>query len=139
MTGAPAAFASLSDANGWGPRLTKRLVKSTLPSPSPMGGMRTSFTSDVRILPKAAPMMTPIARSRTLPRMTNFLNSASMSGPPSSARSRQHTRGVEFPPASLQTGQEGAAGRTGAGAPASEATSQKQEPQDGLGLGPQRP
>ena len=33
------------------------------------------MTSDVTILPNAAPMITPIARSRTLPRMMNFLNS----------------------------------------------------------------
>ena len=37
--------------------------------------MKTSFTSDATILPNAAPMMTPIARSSTLPRMMNFLNS----------------------------------------------------------------
>jgi hypothetical protein len=31
------------------------------------------------ILPKAAPMMTPMARSTTLPRIANFLNSWSIS------------------------------------------------------------
>src|SRR5215218_8618262 len=41
----------------------------------PIGGMMTSSTSEVTILPKAAPMITPIARSRTLPRTANSLNS----------------------------------------------------------------
>ena len=40
-----------------------------------MGGMMTSPTSDETILPNAAPITTPTARSRTLPRITNSLNS----------------------------------------------------------------
>jgi len=36
----------------------------------------TSFTREVTMLPKAAPMMTPTAMSRTLPFMANSLNSA---------------------------------------------------------------
>src|SRR4051794_13686405 len=43
-----------------------------------MGGMMMSSTSEVTILPKAAPMMTPIARSRTLPRTASSLNSLSI-------------------------------------------------------------
>jgi len=49
--------------------LMKRLEKSTLPISGPRGGMRTSLTSDETILPKAPPMITPIAMSRTLPLM----------------------------------------------------------------------
>src|SRR5207248_652974 len=40
--------------------------------------MRISFTSEVTIAPNAAPIMTAMARSSTLPRMTNSLNSLSM-------------------------------------------------------------
>src|SRR5512132_4447594 len=56
----------------------KRLEKSAFPRSRPMGGMRRSPTKDDTILPKAAPMMTPIANSATLPRVTNSLNSLSM-------------------------------------------------------------
>src|SRR6185312_16964206 len=59
----------------------KRLEKSTLPRMRPSGGMMMSLTSDVTILPKAAPMMTPMARSTTLPRMANSRNSRSMTNP----------------------------------------------------------
>src|SRR5438445_4587212 len=44
----------------------------------PIIGMMTSSTSEPTILPKAAPMITPMARSTTLPRFANFLNSCSM-------------------------------------------------------------
>ena len=44
----------------------------------PMIGIRMSLTIESMILPKAAPMMTPIARSTTLPRIANFLNSWSI-------------------------------------------------------------
>jgi hypothetical protein len=37
-----------------------------------------SLTSESTILPKATPMMTPMARSTTLPRIANFLNSWSI-------------------------------------------------------------
>src|SRR5262249_5773672 len=47
-----------------------------------MIGMMTSPTSDETIAPKAAPMMTPTARSTTLPRSANFLNSSNMVGLP---------------------------------------------------------
>jgi hypothetical protein len=40
-----------------------------------MGGIRMPSTSEVTIFVKAAPMMTPTARSTTLPRATNSLNS----------------------------------------------------------------
>src|ERR1051326_4284268 len=43
-----------------------------------MMGFRISLTSDVTILPKAAPMITPTARSITFPRAINFLNSPNM-------------------------------------------------------------
>src|SRR5690348_2069619 len=55
-----------------------RLAKSTLPSSSPIGGMITSSTSEVTILPKAAPKMRPMARSTTLPRMAKSRNSLSI-------------------------------------------------------------
>src|SRR5262245_38457124 len=50
------------------------LEKSTEPN-MPMIGMMMSPTRDSTILPKAAPMITPMARSMTLPFMANSLNS----------------------------------------------------------------
>src|SRR6185369_14144773 len=47
-----------------------------------MIGMMMSPTSEVTMAPKAAPMMTPTARSTTLPFMANSRNSFSMSYPP---------------------------------------------------------
>src|SRR5512136_206888 len=44
----------------------------------PIGGIRTSATSEVTMDPKAAPMMMPTAMSRTDPRMANSLNSLNM-------------------------------------------------------------
>src|SRR6266478_2797065 len=77
MTAAPAALASASDLNG--PLLLSRLmnksVKLTLPMTLPIGGMMMSLTTEVTILPKAPPMITPTARSTTLPRIANSLNS----------------------------------------------------------------
>src|SRR5438094_9800592 len=58
--------------------LTNMLEKSTLPSKSPMGGIKMSLTSEVTIFPKAAPRMIPMAMSITFPRMANSLNSFSM-------------------------------------------------------------
>ena len=55
-----------------------RLLKSTFPKTIPMGGIKMSFTSDVMIRPNAAPIITATARSSTLPRMTNSLNSLSI-------------------------------------------------------------
>ena len=40
-----------------------------------MGGMITSATRELTIFPKATPMITPTARSTTLPRMANSRNS----------------------------------------------------------------
>ena len=53
-----------------------------------MGGMMMSLTSELTMAVKAAPMMMPTARSMTLPREMNSLNSFSMAslsgrGPPS--------------------------------------------------------
>src|SRR5262249_58027559 len=45
---------------------------------APMTGVRMSPTSELTMAPKAAPMITPIARSTALPRNANFLNSSSM-------------------------------------------------------------
>src|SRR5690554_5519413 len=44
----------------------------------PIGGMITLSTSEVTILPNAAPMTTPTARSTTLPRIANSRNSLIM-------------------------------------------------------------
>src|SRR4051794_6329105 len=41
----------------------------------PIGGMMMSLTREVTTPPNAAPMITPTARSRTLPRIANSLNS----------------------------------------------------------------
>src|SRR6185436_12120484 len=75
---APASCAALSVGNGPPRSVTNTFVKSTPPSKSPIGGIRMSFTSESTILPKAAPMTTPTARSMTLPRIANSLNSLSM-------------------------------------------------------------
>src|SRR5436309_585648 len=48
------------------------------PRSRPIGGMSRSLTKDVTIAPKAAPSTTATARSTTLPRMRNVLNSRSM-------------------------------------------------------------
>jgi hypothetical protein len=48
---------------------------------APMTGMKMSPTMESTILPKAAPMMMPIARSTALPRKANCLNSFHMFGP----------------------------------------------------------
>src|SRR5471032_1547433 len=53
----------------------KRFEKSTRPSSRPSGGINKSLTKDVTILPKAAPMTMPTARSMTLPRSANSRNS----------------------------------------------------------------
>src|SRR6187401_3581475 len=53
--------------------------KSSPPVSKPIGGIRMSFTRDVTMLPKAAPMMTPTARSMALPLTANSLNSFHMS------------------------------------------------------------
>ena len=52
-----------------------RLEKSTRPSTRPSGGISTPSTSVVTILPNAAPMITPTARSMTLPRAMKSRNS----------------------------------------------------------------
>ncbi len=44
----------------------------------PIGGMIRSLTADVTILPNAAPMITPTARSMTLPRAAKSRNSFNM-------------------------------------------------------------
>src|SRR5262249_12649397 len=58
----------------------------------PRGGMITSSTSEETILPNAAPMITPIARSSALPWIANFLNSFHMTPPPSGVRPRRRRR-----------------------------------------------
>src|ERR1043166_6315685 len=50
--------------------------------------MMISATTELTIAPKAAPMITPTARSTTLPRMANFLNSSSIGPSFSSGRLR---------------------------------------------------
>src|SRR5690606_32315008 len=57
-----------------------------------MIGMNTSPTSESTILPKAAPMITPMARSTTLPRNANCLNSLSMRALP--GQSHRHAEPV---------------------------------------------
>jgi hypothetical protein len=49
---------------------------------APMIGMITSPTSELTMAPKAAPMMTPTARSTTLPFIANSLNSFSIEKSP---------------------------------------------------------
>src|SRR5271167_1037174 len=72
-----ATSASLrAESAGW--RTIFSCSKSTLPSTRPIGGMTTCATRLVTILPNAAPMITPTARSMTLPRAMNSRNSLSM-------------------------------------------------------------
>src|SRR5262245_17431177 len=52
--------------------------KSGVPPSTPMRGVIRSLTIEVTMPPNAAPMITPTARSTTLPRMMNVLNSLSM-------------------------------------------------------------
>src|SRR5579872_103289 len=51
-----------------------------------MTGVMMSPTSDCTMPLKAAPMITPTARSMTLPRSANFLNSSSIYPPRQAAR-----------------------------------------------------
>src|SRR6185312_4243674 len=60
----------------------KMLEKSTPPVTTPIGGMMMSSTSDLTMVEKAAPMMTPTAMSMTLPRSANSLNSFSIAAVP---------------------------------------------------------
>src|SRR5215831_4546895 len=93
MIGAPAVFAAASDGNVFSVRLRYMLEKSTLPSTSPIGGMITSFTSEVVILPNAAPITNPTARSTTFPLIANCLKSDRIdmvSGPPCALSSSCH-------------------------------------------------
>src|SRR5207302_7241034 len=60
--------------------------KSSPPVISPIGGMMMSLTSEFTIPPKAAPMMTPIARSKALPLTANSLNSFHIEDPPELVR-----------------------------------------------------
>ena len=55
--------------------VTARSEKFTPPISRPSGGITMPSTSDDTILPNAAPITTPTARSTTLPRMANVLNS----------------------------------------------------------------
>ena len=61
------------------------LEKSTPPVRTPIGGMMMSSTSDLTMVEKAAPMMTPTAMSMTLPRSANSLNSFNIAGFPRKA------------------------------------------------------
>src|SRR5690242_11840798 len=71
-----AALAAASVSTARSPfSTTKKLAKSTPPRARPMGGIRTSLTSELTIPVKEAPMITPTAKSTTLPRTANFLNS----------------------------------------------------------------
>ena len=54
------------------------LEKSMLPVIAAMIGMMMSLTIDSTILPKAAPMTMPMAKSTTLPFRANSLNSFSI-------------------------------------------------------------
>ena len=77
---APAARAATSDV----PEVTVPLStaylfeKSTPPVAAPTSGMIRSSVNELTILPNPAPMITPTARSRTLPRIRNALNSLIM-------------------------------------------------------------
>ncbi len=62
--------------SGTVPRMTKRLVKSILPPKRvEIRGITMSLTKESTIFPKAPPIMTPTARSTTLPRTAKARNS----------------------------------------------------------------
>ena len=67
MIGAPAFWASARDAYVDEEVQIEALLKSTLLTTSPMGGMTTSFTNELTIFPNTPPMMTATARSSTFP------------------------------------------------------------------------
>src|SRR5438477_5026719 len=77
MTGIEFAFASANDFGIPFDRSStmSRLEKSTPRRSRPIGGIRMPSTSVLTILTNAAPIMIPIARSTTLPRAMNVLNS----------------------------------------------------------------
>ena len=61
--------------SGTVPNTTKRFVKSILPPKRvEMRGMTMSFTKESTIFPNAPPIMTPTARSMTLPLTAKALN-----------------------------------------------------------------
>ena len=70
--GAPAACATASEGYGCPSSEMNRSEKLTPPSSRPIGGMMMSLTNEDIILPNAPPMMTPTARSTTLPRQREF-------------------------------------------------------------------
>ncbi|EJK89299.1 hypothetical protein UUU_39220 [Klebsiella pneumoniae subsp. pneumoniae DSM 30104 = JCM 1662 = NBRC 14940] len=55
--------------------MTANCLKSIPPINRPSGGIIISATSDETILPNAAPMITPTAKSTTFPRIANSRNS----------------------------------------------------------------
>src|SRR3954463_8592008 len=85
MVTAPAFFASASARYGPGGlpglRVANRLEKSMPPTTSPIGGMITSSTRLLTIVPNAPPTITPTAMSMTLPRTANSLNSLNTGSP----------------------------------------------------------
>src|SRR5208282_991315 len=78
MTGAPAALATARVGKALPERLRYKFEKSTLPSTNPISGMITSLTSEVVILPNAAPSTKPTAKSTTFPLIANCLKSESI-------------------------------------------------------------
>src|SRR5690242_16335998 len=79
--GMPFVLASASEAGipFDASRTKNRLAKSTPRRTRPIGGMMTPSTRSVTILPNAAPMMTPTARSMALPRAMKLRNSLNTS------------------------------------------------------------
>ena len=63
MVTAPAFWASARVATAGPFRVTKKLEKSIPPIRRPIGGMITSLTSELTMLPKAVPITTPTAPS----------------------------------------------------------------------------
>ncbi|CKG22296.1 Uncharacterised protein [Streptococcus pneumoniae] len=60
------------------PNVIFKSVKSTPPNTIPSNGVMISFTKELTILPNAAPITTPTAKSITFPLKANFLNSFHM-------------------------------------------------------------
>ena len=74
-TGIHLSAASFREATCCPFNTINKLEKSILPRTKPITGMKILLTSDETILPKAAPIIIPTARSITFPLKANSLNS----------------------------------------------------------------
>jgi len=74
----PYMMATSADCSVASAMMIFKSTKLTPPRINPMKGIRMSFTKEFTMAVNAPPIMIPTARSITLPREMNFLNSANM-------------------------------------------------------------